>query len=92
MTTQHWPAWYYGPGRKKDIFQNEDEVPEGWADSPGGVAPPPEVVEDPTLENYGFTREEAFEALYEAGVQVRKNISNAKLASLIGDNLDDSVE
>lgn len=29
------PAWFYGPGGQAEIFQHENEVPEGWVDHPG---------------------------------------------------------
>lgn len=34
---QSWPAWFYGPDYQSQIFQNEDEVPEGWEDHPSKV-------------------------------------------------------
>lgn len=32
-----WPAWYYGPDGAAEIFNNDDEVPEGWQDHPSKV-------------------------------------------------------
>lgn len=29
-----WPSWRFGPDGEAQIFQSEDEVPEGWQDSP----------------------------------------------------------
>lgn len=29
-----WPAWYYGPNGQSEIFNSEEEVPEGWHDHP----------------------------------------------------------
>lgn len=34
-----WPAWFYGPGGVGQIFDNADEVPEGWADHPNDAPP-----------------------------------------------------
>lgn len=34
---QEWPGWYYGPDGQSQIFQSEDEVPEGWEDHPSKV-------------------------------------------------------
>jgi len=31
----HWPSWRYGPDGQAAIFQEGDEIPEGWVDSPG---------------------------------------------------------
>jgi hypothetical protein len=42
-----WPAWYFGPDGQKQIFQSEEEVPEGWVDSPDKVgAAPEEIIEE----------------------------------------------
>lgn len=32
-----WPAWRYGPNGQSEIYQNEDEVPDGWEDHPSKV-------------------------------------------------------
>lgn len=32
-THQSWPAWRYGPDGEGQIFNREDDVPEGWTDS-----------------------------------------------------------
>lgn len=37
MSDNNWPAWYYGPDGASDIFQNADEVPNGWKDHPSKV-------------------------------------------------------
>lgn len=29
-----WPAWFYGPKGQSEIFQSEEQVPEGWEDHP----------------------------------------------------------
>lgn len=44
---QSWPSWRFGPNGESQIFQSEDEVPEGWQDSPAklkGIPQKPEVV------------------------------------------------
>lgn len=42
---QNWPAWFYGPNGQSQVFENEKDVPSGWADHPtkvkGGVDPAP---------------------------------------------------
>lgn len=32
-----WPAWRYGPNGQSRIFENEKDVPAGWADHPTRV-------------------------------------------------------
>lgn len=32
-----WPAWYFGPGDKSEIFEAASEVPKGWVDHPSKV-------------------------------------------------------
>lgn len=32
------PAFYYGPGDQKRVFQSAEDVPEGWEDHPSKVA------------------------------------------------------
>lgn len=34
MRSDQWPGWFYGPNGEAQVFQNADEVPEGWFDSP----------------------------------------------------------
>lgn len=34
--TREWPAMRYGPSGEQQIFKSPDDVPEGWADRPGG--------------------------------------------------------
>ena len=29
-----WPGWFYGPNGEAQIFQCQEEVPDGWFDSP----------------------------------------------------------
>jgi hypothetical protein len=29
-----WPSWRYGPNGESAIFDNEEDVPAGWADHP----------------------------------------------------------
>lgn len=31
---QAWPSWRYGPNGEAEIFESEDQVPEGWLDHP----------------------------------------------------------
>ena len=33
-----WPSWRYGPGRQAEIFNHEEEVPEGWVSNPQELA------------------------------------------------------
>lgn len=42
---QAWPAWKYGPNGEAQIFESEDDVPEGWGSFPPG-SEPDEVVDD----------------------------------------------
>jgi hypothetical protein len=37
-----WPSWRYGPNGEAAIFDKEEDVPAGWADSPARAR----VVED----------------------------------------------
>jgi hypothetical protein len=30
-----WPSWRYGPSGQSQIFDHENQVPEGWVDHPG---------------------------------------------------------
>lgn len=32
-----WPAWFYGPGEKAEIFERAEDVPAGWQDHPSKV-------------------------------------------------------
>lgn len=34
---QLWPAWWYGPDDAAEIFNSEEEVPQGWVDHPSKV-------------------------------------------------------
>jgi hypothetical protein len=34
---QNWPAWFYGPNGASQVFENEKDVPSGWADHPSKV-------------------------------------------------------
>lgn len=34
---QGWPSWRYGPDGQSQVFQSEDEVPDGWEDHPSKV-------------------------------------------------------
>lgn len=31
------PAWFYGPAGKAQIFECAEDVPTGWADAPGNA-------------------------------------------------------
>jgi len=50
-----WPAWYYGPDGRAEIFKSAEEVPSGWEDHPSkvkapkgkGAAKEPVVTDDP---------------------------------------------
>jgi len=46
-----WPAWRYGPNGQSDIFQREEDVPEGWVDHPDNVGK--EALEKPTTNEAG---------------------------------------
>jgi hypothetical protein len=35
--TQNWPSWRYGPDGQSQIFQHEEQVPDGWEDHPSKV-------------------------------------------------------
>lgn len=41
MDPVKWPAWRYGPNGAAAIFQQEAEVPAGWADHPAKVKADP---------------------------------------------------
>lgn len=45
MSTNDWPAWYFGPRGERRIFEQASDVPEGWADTPAAF---PAVAEAPT--------------------------------------------
>lgn len=32
-----WPAWRYGPGGQRRIFQENEQIPAGWVDHPSKV-------------------------------------------------------
>ena len=34
MSKNEWPAWYFGPGGARNIFERAEDVPDGWRDSP----------------------------------------------------------
>lgn len=35
---QMWPSWRYGPEGQSQIFDHEEQVPEGWVDHPSKLA------------------------------------------------------
>ncbi len=72
--SQKWPAWHYGPNGESGVFNNLDEVPEGWADTPGHASTP--EGKKSVLDDFGVTRDEALAALTKAGVKLRKNVSD----------------
>ena len=39
--SKNWPAWYYGPSDQAQIFNNADEIPQGWEDHPSKVKKSP---------------------------------------------------
>lgn len=45
MSTDNWPAWYFGPRGERRIFEQASDVPEGWADTPAAF---PAVAEPAT--------------------------------------------
>ena len=47
IQSESWPAWFYGPEGQSELFQNHDEVPEGWADHPSKVEMGPAPIEEP---------------------------------------------
>jgi hypothetical protein len=47
------PAWRYGPEGKAEVFQNEADVPKGWADHPSrapDAAPVKKIVVEKVVE------------------------------------------
>lgn len=34
-----WPSWRYGPEGQAEIFQREEDVPDGWGRKPGETGP-----------------------------------------------------
>lgn len=47
---KYWPCWFYGPKGQSQVFNSEDEVPEGWHDHPSKVGNPDAVTEIPDEE------------------------------------------
>lgn len=43
---QNWPSWRYGPNGQAQIFEHEEQVPEGWEDHPSKVAQTEEPEEE----------------------------------------------
>lgn len=73
-----WPSWYYGPDGEAKIFQREEDVPQGWKNTP--YPPAPEKAPEPVPT--GPTREEMIAELEAAGVALKRNFSTAKLREL----------
>jgi len=68
MSKQEWPSWRYGPKGAADIFNSEDEVPEGWQDHPSKVDgniddPEPEKAEEPVEQETDKVERERINAL-----------------------------
>jgi len=38
VQNSNFPAWYYGPDGESQIFDREEDVPEGWTDHPTNVS------------------------------------------------------
>lgn len=86
---QAWPAMRYHPETGAHIIcETAKDVPDGYVDSlskVGSEEPAPSV----TLESFDLTRKEALAMLAEADVEHAGNASNAKLAALMQQVLDD---
>lgn len=37
MSERNGPAWFYGPGEQRRIFQPDEAIPAGWEDHPAKV-------------------------------------------------------
>lgn len=48
---QPWPSWRFGPNGQKAIFQSEEEVPDGWTDSPHKAAQDTDEAASPESED-----------------------------------------
>jgi hypothetical protein len=60
-----WPSWRYGPNGQAEIFQSEDQVPEGWADHPSKVGAEPAVpLQDDDDDDDGALTAEAVAAAF----------------------------
>lgn len=86
---QAWPAYYYGPDGQSEIFQSEDEVPEGWEDHPSKVGKDASKSSSAT--------EEAGADLADDNETVQLLINNKTAEQLVqiledGEEEDDSVE
>lgn len=93
---QRWPAWWYGPEGQAELFNSEEEVPQGWEDHPSkhnpknrnsgstnGTGNDGKSAQD---DNYSkLTDAEVFAALDKAGVAFNKKWPRTKLESLLRD-------
>ncbi len=51
LENRPWPAWRYGPDGVAQVFEKEEDVPEGWFDHPSKVGQEPE--EKPEVKRRG---------------------------------------
>lgn len=70
-----WPAWFYGPEGASQVFQNEDEVPEGWVDHPNKVGEPKRGKKEDTPGG-----EDEFKDLSDAQIIDKLKTSNAEFS------------
>jgi hypothetical protein len=56
-----WPSWRFGPNGEAEIFECEEQVPEGWLDSPAKFD---EQETAPTPRPRGRPRKEADETQF----------------------------
>jgi hypothetical protein len=89
-----WPAWFYGPGDKREIFERAEDVPDGWVDYDAFMAG--ELAE---AEASGVTGEDRERVLTndQRDTAINKLIdahTQADLATMLADmrELDDSIE
>ena len=88
----NFPAWYYGPDGQAEIFNEEDAVPEGWADSPKSAtetAPDPDS--DATAQElYDNYKAAELRAICKArGIDFASNADKAALATLIAEKAEE---
>jgi hypothetical protein len=99
---QAWPSWRFGPDGASQIFESEDEVPEGWVDSPSklkGKKAPAEPATPPSADKAAKINElvegnsqtelvAMLEKMHEAddSIEFATNWPKAKLAATIVDN------
>lgn len=71
-----WPHWYYGPDGESGVFNSAEEVPAGWAPTPGGK--PYEQPKSTTLD-----REDLVRQLEAVGVVINPVWGNAHLKRIL---------